>query len=296
MKFGFVLPIWRLSVQEAEALTLKAEELGLDGIFTPDHILAPPATAQHYGPNWPDPFALLAYLAGRTSRIQLGASAIVLPYRNPLVTAKAAATVDQVSGGRFIFGIGVGWDEEEFRDLGLPFGQRGKMSDEYLRVIKAAWSEDVPSHRGEYLEFSGAIFAPRPVQRPCPLIWAGGSPGAVSKASVRRVAELCDGWHPLAVGLDDLERGFAEICKLAAEYGRGDAIQLAPRNLLNLSDGAPGNGRASFEGSADQVLADLRRASAIGVDYLVFDFPPLDVAGMSRLMERFAREVKPALA
>jgi alkanesulfonate monooxygenase SsuD/methylene tetrahydromethanopterin reductase-like flavin-dependent oxidoreductase (luciferase family) len=110
MKFGFVLPIWRLSVADAETLTLRAEELGLDGIFTPDHILAPPATSQAYGPNWPDPFALLAYLAGRTSRIQLGASALVLPYRNPLVTAKGAATVDQVSKGRFIFGIGVGWD------------------------------------------------------------------------------------------------------------------------------------------------------------------------------------------
>ena len=294
MRFGFVLPIWRLSVQDAEALTLKAEELGLDGIFTPDHILAPPATTQNYGPNWPDPFALLAYLAGRTSRIQLGASAIVLPYRNPLVTAKAAATVDQVSGGRFIFGIGVGWDEEEFRDLGLPFEQRGKMSDEYLRVIKAAWSSDVPSHRGQYLDFAGATFSPRPVQRPGPPIWAGGSPGAVSKASVRRVAELCDGWHPLAVGLDDLERGIGQIRELPGQYGRGDGIQLAPRNLLSLTDRAKGDGRGPFEGSPDEVAADLRRAAAIGVDYLVFDFPPLDVAGMSGLMERFVREVKPA--
>ena len=295
MKFGFVLPIWRLSVQDAETLTLKAEELGLDGIFTPDHILAPPATTQSYGPNWPDPFALLAYLAGRTRRIQLGASAIVLPYRNPLVTAKAAATVDQVSGGRFIFGIGVGWDEEEFRALGLPFERRGRMSDEYLRIIKAAWSSDVPSYWGEYLEFSGATFSPRPVQRPGPPIWAGGAPAAVSKASVRRVAELCDGWHPIAVGLDDIERGMAQIREVAAQHGRADGIQLAPRNLLNLTDGARGSGRASFEGSADELLADLRRAAGMGVDYLVFDFPQLDVAGMSGLMERFVREVKTAV-
>src|SRR5947199_2780021 len=126
MRFGVVLPIWRLSVADAETMTVKAEELGVDGVFVPDHILAPSATMQHYGPSWPDPFSLLAYLAGRTRRIQVGASVIVLPYRNPLVIAKAAATVDQVSGGRFIFGVGVGWDEEEFRDLGLPFRQRGK--------------------------------------------------------------------------------------------------------------------------------------------------------------------------
>jgi len=138
MKFGAVLPIWQLTVAEAETLTVRAEELGLDGIFVPDHILAKPATTQHYGAHWPDPFALLAFLAGRTRRIQLGASVIVLPYRNALVAAKSAATVDQASGGRFIFGVGVGWDQEEFTDLGLPFHRRGRMSDDYIRAIKAA--------------------------------------------------------------------------------------------------------------------------------------------------------------
>src|SRR5204862_3651992 len=121
MKLGVVLPIWQLSVTDAEKLTLAAEALGLDGVFVPDHILAKPATTEHYGPHWPDPFSLLAYLAGRTTTIQLGASVIVLPYRNALVAAKAAATVDQASKGRFIFGVGVGWDEAEFVDLRLPF-------------------------------------------------------------------------------------------------------------------------------------------------------------------------------
>jgi probable F420-dependent oxidoreductase len=204
MNFGVVLPIWQLTVREAETLALKAEELGLDGVFVPDHILAPPATAQHYGPSWPDPFSLLAFLAGRTQRIRVGASVIVLPYRNPLVTAKAAATVDQVSGGRFILGIGVGWDEEEFRNLGLPFRQRGAMADEYIRVIKAAWSAERPSFAGKYLSFSGATFAPRPVQTPHPPIWVGGMPGVISSPALRRVALLCDAWHPLGLSLDDL--------------------------------------------------------------------------------------------
>ena len=295
MKFGFVLPIWRLSVADAETLTLKAEVLGLDGIFTPDHILAPSATMKAYGPNWPDPFSLLAYLAGRTNRIQLGASAIVLPYRNPLVTAKAAATVDQVSKGRFIFGIGVGWDEEEFRNLRLPFEQRGKMSDEYLRIIKAAWASDVPSFEGEYLTFAGATFSPRPAQQPGPPIWAGGAPGGVSKASVRRVAELCDGWHPIATSLDDVERGYEEVRALAREHGREDSIQLAPRNLLNLAEQPVGAGRASFAGSVEEVVGDVRRAAGMGVDWLVFDFPQVDVAGMAGVMERFVGRVKAAL-
>ena len=109
MNYGVVLPIWQLTAREAESLTVRAEALGVDGVFIPDHILAKPATTQHYGGHWPDPFALLAYLAGRTQRIRLGSSVIVLPYRNALVAAKSAATVDQVSGGRFIFGVGVGW-------------------------------------------------------------------------------------------------------------------------------------------------------------------------------------------
>src|SRR5258708_9456627 len=144
MNYGVVFPIWQLTVGEAESLTTRAEQLGLDGVFVPDHILAKPATTQHYGGHWPDPFSLLAYLAGRTQRIRLGASVIVLPYRNALVAAKAAATVDQASGGRFIFGVGVGWDGAEFVDLRLPFRQTGRLSGAYPRATKAASASDVP--------------------------------------------------------------------------------------------------------------------------------------------------------
>src|SRR3989442_9928360 len=113
MNYGVVLPIWQLTVADAESLTTRAEELGLDGVFVPDHILAKPATTQHYGGHLPDPFSLLAYLAGRTQRIPLGAHVIVLPYRSALVAAQAAATVGPAAGGRFIFRVRVGLDEAE---------------------------------------------------------------------------------------------------------------------------------------------------------------------------------------
>jgi probable F420-dependent oxidoreductase len=220
MQYGVVLPIWQLTVADAEALTTRAEALGLDAVFVPDHILAKPATTQHYGGHWPDPFSLLAYLAGRTQRVRLGASVIVLPYRSALVTAKAAATVDQASRGRFIFGVGVGWDEAEFVDLRLPFHERGRLSDDYIRAIKAAWAADVPEYRGSYVSFSGATFSPRPAQRPHPPIWVGGAPGAVSSPAVRRCAELGDAWHPLGLSLDDIEKGFATVRDLAARHSR----------------------------------------------------------------------------
>jgi probable F420-dependent oxidoreductase len=296
MNYGVVLPIWQLSVAEAESLTVRAESLGLDGVFVPDHILAKPATTQHYGGHWPDPFSLLAFLAGRTRRIRLGASVIVLPYRAPLVTAKAAATVDQVSSGRFIFGIGVGWDEAEFVDLRLPFGRRGRLSDDYLRAIKAAWAADVPEYTGEYASFSGATFAPRPVQRPHPPIWVGGSPGGVSSPAVRRCAELGDAWHPLGLGLDDIEKGYATLRQLAVTAGRSETPGLAPRNLLDLTEAPKGLGRAAFQGSVDEVTSDVRRVAALGASWMTFDLPRDGVPAMVRAMERLAGEVKPAAA
>ena len=294
MNYGVVLPIWQLTIAEAESLTLKAEELGLDGVFVPDHILAKPATTQHYGGHWPDPFSLLAFLAGRTRRIQLGASVIVLPYRTALVTAKAAATVDQASGGRFIFGVGVGWDEAEFTDLRLPFRERGKLSDDYIRAIKAAWAADVPEYKGQYVSFSGATFSPRPVQRPHPPIWVGGSPGAVSSPAVRRCAELGDAWHPLALGLDEIEKGYATLRDLAAAPGGATPIGLSPRNALDLTDAAKGGGRAAFQGSVAEVASDIRRVKSLGAAWMTFDLPRAGVPAMARAMERLAREVKPA--
>jgi probable F420-dependent oxidoreductase len=296
MNYGVVLPIWQLTIAEAESLALKAEELGLDGVFVPDHILAKPATTQHYGGHWPDPFSLLAFLAGRTRRIQLGASVIVLPYRNALVAAKAAATVDQASGGRFIFGVGVGWDEAEFTDLRLPFRERGRLSDDYIRAIKAAWAADVPEYEGQYVSFSGATFSPRPTQQPHPPIWVGGSPGSISSPAVRRCAELGDAWHPLALGLDDIEKGYAMLRDLAARAGRRDPIGLAPRNALDLTDATKGGGRVAFQGGVAEVASDIRRVKGLGAAWMTFDLPRAGVPAMMRAMERLAREVKPAAA
>jgi len=296
MHYGVVLPIWQLTIADAESLTVRAEELGLDGVFVPDHILAKPATTQHYGGHWPDPFSLLAYLAGRTRRIHVGASVIVLPYRNALVTAKAAATVDQASRGRFIFGVGVGWDEAEFVDLRLPFRERGRLSDDYLRAIKTAWASDIPEYKGDHVSFAGATFSPRPAQQPHPPIWVGGAPGSISGPAVRRCALLGDAWHPLALGLDQIEKGFATLRDLAARGGRREKLGLAPRNLLDLTDAPKGDGRNPFQGSVEEIASDIRRVRTLGADWMTFDLPRAGVPAMVRAMERLAGEVKPAAA
>src|SRR2546428_13902162 len=120
MNYGVVLPIWQLTIAEAEPLTTRAEQLGPDGVFVPDHILAKPATTQHYGGHWPHPFSLLPYLAGRTQRIPPGASVIVLPYRGALVAAQTPAPADQAAGGGFPFGRGAGRGRGGVRGLRPP--------------------------------------------------------------------------------------------------------------------------------------------------------------------------------
>ena len=220
----------------------------------------------------------------------------MLPYRNALVTAKAAATVDQASGGRFIFGVGVGWDEAEFVDLRLPFKERGRLSDDYLRAIKAAWATDIPEYKGQYVSFSGATFSPRPVQRRIRRSGWVACPAAVSSPAVRRCAELGDAWHPLALSLDDIEKGYATLRDLAKRSGRSGAIGLAPRNALDLTDSPKGSGRAAFQGSVGEVATDIRRVRSLGATWMTFDLPRAGVPAMTRAMERLAREVKSAAA
>jgi alkanesulfonate monooxygenase SsuD/methylene tetrahydromethanopterin reductase-like flavin-dependent oxidoreductase (luciferase family) len=154
----------------------------------------------------------------------------------------------------------------------------------------------VPEYKGQYLSYSGATFSPRPAQRPGPPIWVGGSPGAISDAAVRRCAELGDAWHPLALGLDDIEKGAATLRQLAGQLGRKSGPGLAPRNMLDLTERPQGAGRASFQGSPAEVAADVRRAAGLGAEWMTFDLPRAGVPAMMSAMERLAKEVKPAAA
>lgn len=296
MKFGIILPIWRLSVRDAEFLTCRAEELGWDGIFIPDHVVAMPATVEHYGPSWPDPLSLLAYLAGKTSRIGLGTSVIVLPYRHPLAVAKAVATVDQVSGGRFICGVGVGWDEAEFEVLKVPFQERGQFTDEYLTLMQAAWSSETFDFKRRYFSFESVGFAPRPVQQPHPPLWVASSPFAVSKASIRRVVTCGEAWHPLGLSREQMEEGLSLLRTAAGRLGRRPPA-FCPRNLLTLDDRPAGEDRALFEGSPDQVAADIKLVERLGTEFITFDlYACTDVDHMSRMIEHFTRNVMPFVA
>ena len=207
MQYGITLPgRGPLSTPDNLAtIAQRAEALGFDSIALGDHILVPKSIDSDYPYTEDGAFpgsasgqameqiTALAYMAGCTSSIRLATSVLIVPHRNPLVAAKALATLDVLSGGRLIVGVGVGWCREEFEAVGCePFDERGAVTDEYIRAFKELWTSDDPTFEGQYVSFSDIWFLPKPVQKPHPPFWVGGE----SRPAIRRAATLCDGWYP----------------------------------------------------------------------------------------------------
>jgi probable F420-dependent oxidoreductase len=176
-----------------------AEAAGFDSLWGGEHVVLPDPQAppSPMAPHEPilDPVIALTYCAAVTSRVRLGTGIIILPQRNPLVLAKELASLDALSGGRLIFGVGVGYLEAEFRALGAPFEQRGAVADDYLAAMRAIWSQDTPAHRGRFVSFGGVQAHPRPVQRPHPPIVVGGR----TAPAFRRAVEQGHGWYGFAL-------------------------------------------------------------------------------------------------
>lgn len=292
MKYGFTVPNrGHLATPEAlVCLAQRGEELGFDSIQTGDHIVVPNSIASPYpyseGGEFPggelgesmEQLTLLSFLAGQTTRIRLATSVIIVPHRSPLVAAKILATLDVLSKGRVIVGVGAGWMKEEFDALGLPpFEERGAVTDEYIHAYKELWTNDSPAFDGKYCRFSDLSSLPHPVQKPHPPIWVGGE----SPRALRRTAELGDGWYPIGsnpafpMGTpEQLSDGIRRLGIRTRRAGRDPAeiqvIYRTPHYRLDTTD-APA-GRAPFTGSASQIAADIRSYSEMGVGYLVLDF------------------------
>jgi probable F420-dependent oxidoreductase len=208
MEFGCVFPNRGPMATPANLgrVAEKAEALGYDTVWFSDHIVIPtevksfypydPSGKMPFNPSEPywEPLTVIGYVAGRTSRLRLGTSVLILPYRNPIVTAKMLATLDVLSNGRVTLGAGVGWMEEEFKAIGLDtYARRGAYSDECIRIFRELWTKDNPSFQGEFHQFSNIRCEPRPVQPGGLPIWIGGH----TPQAIRRVARLGDGWQPL---------------------------------------------------------------------------------------------------
>jgi probable F420-dependent oxidoreductase len=318
MKYGFTLPGRGplATPDNLAAIARRGEELGYDFVLFGDHIVVPRQIASPYPYTETGEFpgsasgeameqlTVLSFLAGQTRTIRLVTSVIIVPHRNPLVAAKALATLDVLSKGRLVVGVGVGWMREEFEALGLPpFDERGAVTDEYIRAFKELWTSDDPSFEGKYCRFSNISFLPKPVQKPHPPIWVGGE----SRRALRRTAELGNGWYPISANpqfpLGDPEQLAARLRRLAAlskEAGRDpaeiDVIYRTPDYQLLNKDNRPSfsaGGRRPFVGSADEIATDIRRYAALGVGSLVLDLARLsrNLDDMLQHMEALAAQV-----
>lgn len=306
MKFGFSL-IMRGAAATPEAfrtMAERAEALELDSVWCSDHLVIPPRTVSRYpgtaDGTFPDtwlerywePFTVLSHLAACTRRLTLGMSVCILPMRNPVEVAAELADLDQLSGGRVVFGVGVGWFAEEFAALGWPFAERGRRTNEGLEICKALWTQERPSYHGRHYAFDEVYFGPRPVQRPHPPIWiAGHSPGAL-----RRVARLGDGWHPFRPSVETVQRGRDELARLlAAEGRRAEDVTLTVKGHLDFRDSPPAAGQWPLEGRPQDIVDGLRRFRDLGVAHATLDFRPETLEQGLEAMERFVQDIRPHL-
>ena len=232
---------------------LTVEGLGFDLLMVSDHIAVTPDVAEQYPAPFYEPFTTLSWLAGLTRGIRLGTTVLIVPYRHPLLVARMAANLNDLSGGRLVLGVGVGWAREEFGALGVPFRDRGRLTDEHLLAIRAAWQDDT-DYRGGHIP-----------------LWIGGN----SDAALRRAVRLGDAWHPLRFTPGWMAEAAGRLTACAADQGR-PAPALMPRIALRLTE-APvtasvsGGDRLAGHGTIDQIMADLGQLRSLGADTVVLD-------------------------
>ena len=259
-----------------------AEAAGFDSLWGGEHVVLPdprvPPSPMEPEDRIMDPVVTLAFVAALTTRIRLGTGIIILPQRNPLVLAKQLASLDVLSGGRLIFGVGVGYLEPEFRALGIPFEHRGPVTDEYLAALRVIWSEARPAYRGRFVSFDGVQAHPQPTQQPGPPLVVGGH----TEAAFRRAVEQGHGWYGFALDEAGVQRCLEGLRQAAARHARPAAlgpleISVTPR---------PTRGGEAMD------RATAERFAAIGVHRLIL-MPPrsLDAAGLERFVEKAAREL-----
>ncbi|MFE9538931.1 LLM class F420-dependent oxidoreductase [Streptomyces sp. NPDC006691] len=269
-----------------------ADRSGFAYLASCDHVGVPRRLAGPMSTIWYDPVATLSFLAGITDRVLLMSHVAVVGLRHPLVTAKQYATLDHLSGGRLILGVGAGHVREEFEAVGADFERRGPVLDETIDALRAALGpEEYPSFQGERFAFEGLGQRPRPAQRQVP-IWVGGS----SPAAVRRAALRGDGWLPQGDPRHELPAQIAKLRRLREEAGVADPITVgAITEALYVGDPGWDTGRRTLTGKPEALAESLRAYRAMGVDQIQVRFRSRSRAELIDQMGAFGAEVAPHL-
>ena len=299
MNFGVWIPNCRhLATPDLiRGAAVRAEQLGYDSVWVSDHVVVPHANVVNFGETIFDPLVTLAVLAGATSRVRLGTTVLIVPYRNPVVTAKMISSLDALSGGRVVFGIGAGWVAAESAALGVPFAERGAMTDEYLQAMQELWTARAPTFAGTYTQFSGLVFEPKPVQKPHPPIWVGGH----SRAALRRTAQFGAAWHPINRPPAELPASRAEHARHCQASGRAVPPALTLRNDIRIvrpgqSVPASTHGGRVLAGEPAALIDQIAELADCGVEHLVLEFLAADGRELDEQMAAFAERVRPRFA
>ena len=272
-------------IEDAQALVglaTRAEALGFDSVWVHDHVFNVGHVFDRIGGRpYYEPLTLLSFVAARTQRVRLGTSVLVLPYHNPIRLAKTAATLDVLSGGRLVMGIGVGAIENEMEAMGTAFKERGAFTDEAIDVMRALWSQEDPRFDGRYSRFAGMKFSPKPLQKPIPIVIGG-----VSRAAIRRAARIGDGWQPLGMSPDALAQGLAALREEARAAGR-DVASIPVSIALSLA--AARTGRFALGTDPNEIAGHAKAFAALGVETLIVSGTTSDPGEARSAMEMVAR-------
>ena len=274
----------------------KAEAVGFEAIFVNDHVIVDDSPRAAPWTNVYDPFVSMSFIAAHTTRIGVGVSVLIMPYRNPIATAKALATLDLMSGGRVIVGVGVGWNEAESNALAVPFHERGARTNEYLRLWRACWAPGLVSFAGKFHAFADMHVNPKPVQQPHPPVWIGGA----SDAALRRAARYAAVWQPTPMPLDQLVERQAALAKACEEAGRARIpTRMSFRvEFSTITGNQPAaDKRPAGHGTPAEITADILRYRDAGLDAFQINFHGNRHLGdLLAAMECFMSEVRPKVA
>ncbi len=292
MRLGICLPHYgkAMEPQGMREFAQTAEELGFDSLWVTDHIIVPAARDMLYKENMLEALSTLNYLAGVTSRIRIGTSVIVLPYRHLVQVAKSIATADQLSGGRVTLGVGVGALEGEFRALGANFEERGEVADEYLRIVRSVWTDPSADFEGRFISFKDMLFSPPTVQQPHPPIWVGGS----TRRAGRRAVELGNAWHGTNVTVEMFNDISGYMRRLAEKAG----VEMPGVNVrmpVYFDQPMPA-GRIGLNGSDAEVAAQAKAYGDAGAEEMVFGLIDMPFSDAMQQLHRLSSEVLPRMA
>ena len=284
-----------------------ADRLGFHSVWATDHVVIPKDRKSEYpykrsttemlftpGITWLDPVSTMGVVAGATENVLIGSAVLVLPYRNPVVLANEISTLDRLSEGRIILGIGAGWLAEESRALGVPPEERGARTDEFIRVLKTLWDSGSPlSFAGRFVNFTDVVLATQPSRAGGPPVYVGGN----TKAALRRTGALADGWLGMEIWVDEVAeiRGGIERATKEADRDPSDvalSIRRGVKPPFGVSDFLPE--RRAITGSARDVADELARYRDEGVTTMILDLAMFPAEAI-RTMEWLAAEVKPLL-